>query len=212
MRADPYLRCDPSEKTALELENGLLQFEYIEYLIQNLRITDLRTSHVRELKRIAIDRIYSCSDAYRDAFRQVRIEGSQHELPHESRVPLLVDEMIDHLNAERDTRSAVERAAYAIWRTNWIHPFPGGNGRTARALGYLILCIDLGRVPGGEPQFPTLIYNAAEAYTRALRHADAGEKQGQPDLSPMIALVDDAITRQLRSLIERETRSESSNP
>jgi fido (protein-threonine AMPylation protein) len=24
----------------------------------------------------------------------------------------------------------VERAAYALWRLNWIHPFAGGNGRT----------------------------------------------------------------------------------
>ncbi|ETW93111.1 MAG: hypothetical protein ETSY1_40640 [Candidatus Entotheonella factor] len=204
---DPYLLCDPSDKTALEIDNALAQLEYIEHLVHDRRITDLRTSHVRELKRIATDRIYPCGDAYRDAFRQVRIEGSRHELPHESLVLSLVDEMIDKLNADRERHGAVERAAYAIWRINWIHPFPGGNGRTARALGYLILCLDLGRVPGGTPQFPTLLYDAAAAYTRALRHADAGAKQGIPDLKPMIALVNDAITRQLQGLIERNVPS-----
>src|SRR5262245_36348272 len=96
---------------------------------------------------------------------------------------------------------AIDRAAYAIWRTNWIHPFPGGNGRTARALGYLVLCMDLGSVPGGEPQFPTLIYDAAGDYTKALRSADAAERNGAEDLGAMSALVRSAITRQFTSLV-----------
>ena len=128
---------------------------------------------------------------------------SRHELPHESLVPSLVDDMVDQLNRDRGVVSAIDRAAFAIWRTNWIHPFPGGNGRTARALGYLVLCMDLGSVPGGQPQFPTLIYDAAGAYTRALRAADAAEKEGRLDLSAMAELVRDAMTRQFASLIDR---------
>jgi Fic family protein len=38
--------------------------------------------------------------------------------------------------------SALERAAYAQWRFNWIHPFAGGNGRASRALTYLIVCMN----------------------------------------------------------------------
>ena len=201
--ADKYLLCEPAEKAQLEVENGLAQLEFIEHMVHERKISELRASHLRELKRIAIDRIYPCADEFRNAFRQVRIEGSRHELPHESLVPSLVDEMAEKLNGERDSLSAVDRAAYAIWRTNWIHPFSGGNGRSARAFGYLILCMDLGYVPGGEPQFPTLIYDAAGEYTRALRAADAGEKAGVPDLAPMRELVRSAITRQFASLIKR---------
>ncbi len=202
MPPNPYLLCDPDVKASREAANSLTQLEYIEYLVNERRISDLHVSYLRELKRIAIEGIYPCGDAYRDAFRQVRIEGSRHEPPHESLVASLTQEMVDKLNRERETVSAVERAAYAIWRTNWIHPFPGGNGRTARALGYLILCMDLHTVPGGLPQFPTLIYEAAEDYTSALRLADAGAEQGRPELTPMIELVDDAIIRQLQSLTE----------
>lgn len=200
---DKHLLCRPADKAELEVTNGVAQLELIEHLVNVRRISEIRASHVRELKQIAIDGIYPCGDGYRDAFRQVRIEGSRHELPHESRVPNLVDEMVDRLNTERESVPAIERAAYAIWRTNWIHPFPGGNGRTARALGYLVLCIDLGSVPGGEPQFPTHIYSAAGDYTRALRTADAGEKKGRPELIPMSELVREAITRQFASLLDR---------
>jgi hypothetical protein len=36
-----------------------------------------------------------------------------------------------------------------MWRTNWVHPFDDGNGRTARAASYLVLCVKLGyRLPG----------------------------------------------------------------
>jgi Fic family protein len=107
-----YLLCDPVEKTVLEIDNGLAQLEYIEYLINVPKITEIRTSHIRELKRIAINGIYPCDDAYRDAFRQVRIEGSRHQLPHESLVSSLVDQMADKLNQDREIHTAVERAAY----------------------------------------------------------------------------------------------------
>lgn len=203
MPLDKHLLCDPADKAQLEVDNGLAQLEFIESLVEEYRITELRSSHVRQLKRLAIEGIYPCADEFRDAFRQVRIEGSRHELPHESRVPSLLDEMVDRLNRERGVVSAIDRAAFAIWRTNWIHPFPGGNGRTARALGYLILCMDLGSVPGGHPQFPTLIYDSAGKYTSALRAADAAEKEGRSDLSEMFELVRDAMTRQFANLIDR---------
>ena len=203
MPEDKHLLCDPAKKAELEVSNGVAQLEFIEFLVNQRKISEIRSSHVRQLKQIAIDGIYPCGDKYRDAFRQVRIEGSRHELPHESRVPSLVDEMVDRLNSERGSTPAIERAGYAIWRANWIHPFPGGNGRTARALGYLVLCIDLGSVPGGEPQFPTHIYSAAGDYTRALRTADAGEKKGSPALAPISKLVRKAITQQFASLLDR---------
>ena len=41
--------------------------------------------------------------------------------------------------------------AYALWRLNWIHPFVEGNGRTARAAGYYLMCMKQGRLlPGKE--------------------------------------------------------------
>jgi Fic family protein len=40
---------------------------------------------------------------------------------------------------------ALDVAAYALWRINWVHPFRNGNGRTARAFSYACLCLKLAR-------------------------------------------------------------------
>ncbi len=79
MSTDRYLLCDPSVKSDLEVRNGLAQLAYLEHLVHERQIVDIRTSYVRELKRLAIDGIYPCGDAYRDAFLQIRIEGSRHK-------------------------------------------------------------------------------------------------------------------------------------
>lgn len=156
--AGPLL-CDPGVKAGLEARNGVEQLDYISYLVNDLRITDIRESHVLEFHKIAIRDIYGCGAQFRDAGHHVVIRESDHVLPDAARVPGLVRDLVDILNRNRDLQSAMVRAAFALWRFNWIHPFKGGNGRTARALSYLVICLDLGMVPPGLPQVPTLIYN-----------------------------------------------------
>jgi Fic family protein len=202
------LLCSPEDKPRLEARNGVRQLDYISYLVTDLHIVDIRESHVHEFHRIAVDEIYPCGGEYRNALRRVSIQGSAHEVPHESRVPGLVQDLVDQLNADRTSKAALDRAAYALWRLNWIHPFAGGNGRSARALSYLVICVDMGMVPPGLPQLPTLIYERRKDYVDALQIADAAEKQhGKPDLSLMKNLVEDAITRQLASAITRLGRA-----
>jgi Fic family protein len=200
--ASPLL-CAPDDKARLETRNGVDQLDYISYLVNDIHAVDLRESHVREFHKIAIKDIYPCGGRYRDARFRVVITGSQHELPPASRVPSLIADLLEDLNQSHETRPAIDRAALALWRVNWIHPFNGGNGRTARALAYLILCLDLGIVPPGRPQFPTVIYNQRNEYVSALKAADASVLNGgEPDLDPVRAIIEDAITRQLATAIE----------
>jgi Fic family protein len=108
---------------------------------------------------------------------------------------------------------ALERAAYALWRLNWVHPFRGGNGRTSRCLAYLILCMDLGLMLPGVPTLPTLIYGRRKDYVKALKAADASlvvtversEADGEPraDLSEMTAYLQDLVTEQLASAVAK---------
>jgi len=197
------LICSPDEKPRLEARNGVDQLGYIDYLINILRAEELRESHILEFHGIAVADVYPCGGKYRDARSNVVITGSAHELPPPSQVPSLVTDLVTTLNDQRNTAPAVDRAAYALWRFNWIHPFRGGNGRSARALCYLVICMDMGLVPPGQPQFPTVIYENRAEYVRALRVADSSVREGRnPDLRPMRAIVEDAIVRQLASAVD----------
>lgn len=199
------LLCAPSDKPKLEARNGVEQLDYISYLIDERHVVELRESHLQEFHEIAIRDIYPCGAQYRTARHNVFIRGSSHRVPDAALVPSLVRDLVDELNAERKSGTpAIDRAAYVLWRTNWIHPFAGGNGRTARALCYLVLCIDLEMVPPGRPSLPTMIYENRKGYMKALRAADkAWEKTGRADVKKMKRVVEDGMTRQLASAIDR---------
>ena len=197
------LLCAPEQKARLEARNGVDQIGYIDYLINRLQAVELRESHVQEFHAIAVSEIYPCGGRYRDASMDVVIRGSDHKLPPASQVQSLVADLITKLNADRQSTPAFDRAAYALWRINWIHPFAGGNGRTARALCYSIICMAMGLIPPGTPQFPTVIYERRTDYVRALKVADAAElKSGVPDLTAMREIVEDALMRQLASVVD----------
>lgn len=201
---DPLL-CPPAEKAEREAANGVQQIDYLTHLVTELKITEVRESHILELQRMAVDGIYPCGGTYRDARTTIRISGSKHQPPEPAFVPSHVREMVDWLNSCRTTMPALERAAYALWRLNWIHPFRGGNGRTSRCIAYLIICIDLGLMMPGVPTLPTLIYDRRVEYVTALRAADASLREGkeEADLSEMTSYLKDLVTEQLASAITR---------
>lgn len=68
--------------------------------------------------------------------------------------------------------SATELAAYGLWRLNWIHPFVEGNGRTARAACYFLLCVRSGFLLPGKKTVPERIRENRKGYEAALLKAD----------------------------------------
>jgi Fic family protein len=201
------LLCKPEEKAVLEAENGARQLDYLVHLVNERRIEQLRESHILERHQLAIQNIYPCGGEYRNAFRKVLITGSPHQVPHESTVGHLIRDLVDKLNAVAADSSAIWRAAYALWRLNWIHPFAGGNGRTARAFSYLIICMDMKMILPGVPSMPSLIYDHRDEYVEALRAADASALDGaEPDISRMETFLQDIVTRQLAAAIDRLSR------
>lgn len=207
---DPLL-CDPAEEAELEARNGVDQLDYITQLVEG-QARQLRESHVLQLQAIAVQGIYPCAGRYRDATKAVRIQNSRHEVPHCALVPSFVRDAVDWVNRETG-RSALERAGYALWRFNWIHPFAGGNGRTSRAIAYLIVCMNEGRMLPGVPSMPTLIYESRDGYIRALqavdelqRQADAQSGEGaqvEPTCTPMVDFLRQMLMRQFAAAIDR---------
>jgi Fic family protein len=201
------LLCPPEEKAEREGANGLDQIQYISELILS-GVSEIRESHVRELHRLAVNGIYPCGGSFRTI--AVSITNSEHQPPHHPLVRAMVADALDWINGSRGTKPALERASYALWRFNWIHPFAGGNGRTSRALAYLIICADEHAMLPGRPNMPTRIYERRTDYIKALRAADASEKLDGADFSEMINFLEDVLMQQMADLIDKLGKSRPS--
>ena len=112
--------------------------------------------------------------------------------------------MCDYVNDHWEDRTALHLAAYMMWRLNWIHPFVDGNGRTSRAVSYLVLCVRLGYPLPGTNTIPDQIAANKKPYYTALEEADkAFEANGQPDVSALEKLLEAHLAAQLVAVVEQ---------
>jgi len=128
---------------------------------------------------------------------EVRISGSQLGPPPADRVRAELDQLCGDLAARWEERDALDLAAQALWRLNWIHPFSDGNGRTARAASYVVLNVKLGGLVPGTPTIPEQLLHQRAEYIDALAEADAAWLAGEPDLSALRRLLGGMLERQL---------------
>lgn len=204
---------DPDQKARQEAKNGVRQFDFaieqIEYYLQPDRTFKLRPSALMSLNRVALEGLNAFAGTYRPG--KVEIKGSKHAPPGAHLVPELVEEMCDYVNTQWD-RSAIHLASYVLWRSNWIHPFTDGNGRTTRAISFVVLCIRLGyRVPGTNT-IPEQISRNKNPYYEALESADrAYDAEKKIDVGAMETLVSSLLATQLAFII-RDANSEQSPP
>lgn len=205
---------DPDEQARAEAANGVKQFDAVAELIEHFsdpeRKFKLRPSLLLHLQRIALDGLSAYAGNFRPA--GIRIGGSKHEPVGAHMVPEEIEHMCDYINDNWEKSSPIHLAAYALWKLNWIHPFTDGNGRTARALSYFLLCLRLGyRLPGTNT-IPAQISKDKSPYYRALEVADEIWKQNQIDLSELEKLLAGMLAEQLLSVHQQALggRSESS--
>lgn len=174
---EPEIVVDPAERARLEARNALEQFDAVISIVEQFTAPEhppfrLRPSTILQLQRIALKGLSAYAGVFRPA--GVDIGGSKHKPTEAHLVPTRVEEMCDYVT-DNWTRPPIHLTAYVLWRLNWIHPFTDGNGRTARAVAYLVLCIRLGyRLPGTKT-IPELISVDKDPYYTALEAADAGD-------------------------------------
>lgn len=202
----PAIITDSAELARREAENGLLQFDAVIGLIEqhttDKRPFKLRASLILTLNREALRGIHSYAGNYRPA--DVEIQGSKHQPPSAHLVPELLEELCDYVNNNWESASALHLAAYVMWRLNWIHPFADGNGRTSRAVSYLVLCIKLGQRLSGIRTIPDLIAENKHPYYDALEAADAAwSEHQQVNLTSLETLLQHLLAAQLLSIIEK---------
>jgi Fic family protein len=200
----PSLITDRLEVAKREAANGLRQFdaviENINEAIRSGQRFRLRPSTLLTLNRIALEGLNNYAGNYRPA--NIYITGSKHKPPAVEEVPGLIEDLCEYVNENFEARSALHLSAYVMWRLNWIHPFDDGNGRTARATSYLVLCVRLANRLPGRPTIPDLISDKKGPYYKALEAADAAWAEGRLDLAELEALLEGHLAAQLVSAVE----------
>lgn len=130
-------------------------------------------------------------------FREEPIYVGDHIPPHFNSVPDLMDRFISFIHENWDNLSPTQLAAYGLWRLNWIHPFIEGNGRTARAVCYYLLCVRYGGLLPGDKIVPERIRENRKPYYEALKAADRAWADGNLDLSELEAYLAQLLDQQL---------------
>ena len=195
---------DPEQKARQEAQNGLRQFdevvEMIDYWLHPERPFKLRVSAILTLHRRALERISSFAGVFRPG--GIEIKGSKHNPPGAHLVPENLEQMCDYINESWTKTSPLHLAAYTLWRMNWIHPFVDGNGRTSRAVSYLVLCVRLGYRLPGTTTIPEQISRNKDPYYQALEAADNANTSGKLDLTEMERLLESLLANQLVSVLD----------
>lgn len=207
---------DPEALAILEGRNGVSQIdavtEIVEDYIQKKRPFKLRPSMLLHLHRIALYGISSYAGNYRPA--GIEIQGSKHEPVGAHMVPEKIEEMCDYVNENWEKASPLHLAAYVLWRLNWVHPFTDGNGRTARACSYLVLCLRLGHPLYGGNSVPAQIAEDKTPYYDALEAADAAcnPDANQLDVEALESLLSVLLTRQLLGVLHNAQGADAAIP
>ena len=189
----------------LEIDNGFRQvdlgIDVIRTFLEPDRPFALRPSLIQQLQKVAVEGIVPYPGEWRTG--PAKITKSNHIPPDAHLVGYLVQEMCDYVNDNLHEKTAFHLSAYVMWRLNWIHPFPDGNGRTSRMSSYIVLCTSLKTLLPGSPTIFQQIQDDRTTYFRALEYADAAAKAGQIDVSEMESVLRNMLAKQLLSVIEQ---------
>lgn len=131
-------------------------------------------------------------------YREEPIYVGSHTPPHFKDVPNEMDRFFSIIHENWTILDQPTMLpAYALWRLNWIHPFVEGNGRTARAACYYLMCLRQRRLLPGRKIVPERIRENLEPYYAALRAADHQWEAGHFNVSELAAYLEGLLIKQL---------------
>jgi len=146
------------------------------------------------LNAVAISNIAQFGGRYREE----PIYVGKHIPPHFREVPHLMDQCLSVVHENWDSMdNPLVLPAYVLWRMNWIHPFVEGNGRTARAACYYLICLKYGGLLPGKKIVPERIREERKPYYEALREADKEWENGHFNVSVLTQYLSELVKAQL---------------
>jgi Fic family protein len=158
---------------------------------------------LRELHRCSTLFLLHKPGEYRDVpVADVQTGNVVYQAPPEDQVQQLMTEFFNELGEIWVSGDALDAAAFALWRINWVHPFRNGNGRTARAFCYACLNARLGVMLPGTTTVIDQIMLTRPDYEAAIRVADqaAAADPKARDLVQMKAYLDGLLQIQAASI------------
>jgi fido (protein-threonine AMPylation protein) len=135
----------------------------------------------------------TCLHTSAGEFRPCEVTVGTHSPPRFYLVQALMDDFVNTVNRALEAFDPIVLAAHVLWQLNYIHPFINGNGRTARAACYFVLCLKLGKLLPGTKIIPELLNRDHTEYELALREADKG------DMAPLQGLLHRLLEEQIAS-------------
>lgn len=131
-------------------------------------------------------------------YREEPIYVGNHYPPHFKDVSNEMDRFFSLIHENWDVLDhPTLLPAYALWRLNWIHPFVEGNGRTARAACYYLICMRQGRLLPGKKIVPERIRENREPYYAALQEADRHWNEGNFNVARLADYLAELLAGQL---------------
>jgi Fic family protein len=183
---------------ALEIQNAGRQYDFIKSIVTAAIAMQRPFLSQHVIKALNFQAI-TCLHTNAGEYRPCRVTVGAYEPPEFYRVDALMEDFVNTVNRNWESTDAVLLATFVLWRLNHIHPFINGNGRTARAAAYFVLCLKLGGLLPGEITLPELLKRDRVAYCAALQAADASLATGSLDLSQLHALMQKLLAEQTGS-------------
>lgn len=159
----------------LSIDNLERQYDFLRSIINAAIAVDrpmMSTAIIKALNTHAI----SCLHVNAGEYRPCPVEVGPFKPPEHYRVPELMNTFVNEMNHIWQRADALVLATHVLWRVNYIHPFINGNGRTARALCYYVVCVKSGGLLKGSTALPELIRQNRDEYVQLLRDSDAAFK------------------------------------
>ena len=156
----------------LEIENTERYYSFLSSIIQasiDIGRPFLSQTIIKAINYHAI----ACLHTNAGEYRPCKVEVGEHNPPPFYLVNDLMDDFVNVVNRGWENSTAITLASYVLWRLNYTHPFVNGNGRTARAACYFVLCVKMGTMLGGKTILPELLTQNRPEYIDALKKVDS---------------------------------------
>lgn len=181
---------------SMAIANGDRQFSFLQSLVLAAMESNQHFISDSILKALNFHAI-ACLHTSAGMYRPCKVTVGTYEPPPEFQVPGLMENFVNSVNRGWEKADPVGLASFVLWRLNHIHPFINGNGRTARAAAYFVLCVKLGGWLRGTPILPARLKSNNPEYLAAIKAADESVKNGKLDLSVLHSLIGRLLKEQV---------------